>query len=719
VAASRGKLESIATAPRRFVRNTSIATRLALVVLLVTLGSLLATTLVALDTGEDLADGIADSRLIAARSSKAAEVAIYLNRLERGTAALARSPMSRDAVRQLSAAHRELEKISPSGQGTERRSLRAFYRSDVIPPLERMRGSTVAIRDLLPTNSAAVHLQHHYLASSPASDGREASIDDAGDGSRWTTVHRRVHPSFRRIASELGAEDLYLIDSRRTIVYSREKGIELGTNLSIGPSSGTTLARLADRALFPGGNDEGGVTFADFAPFVGAADAPVGFVAAPIIDRDQVIGAVALRFAPAGLSEILTAGGDWDSQGLGETGEVVLVGSDGRLRSEARGFVEDRDAYLDAEQEAGSLDDADRRQIEESGTSVYFSRVADTTNIESADLPTRRFAARDAAGTPISVVGQPITAEGIDWFLLALIEIDEIDEPITGFVSDLIVGSAVFAIVLVFFAVVWASRLVDPIRIISRRLRKAHGVETTGELELPEHGAREFTALAANFDSMLSTLSEREAAVEAAHDKRRDFLERFLPTSVARRVDEGDRQVIDQVPNVTIVVLVFRGLTDVMERPNARELIDRAIDEADRIAAVHGLERLKLTANAYVAACGVTQPYLDQVPRSVAFAVDVIEAWHEIVEGRRSAAAGVHTGAVTVGLAGANRLVYDAWGPDIVTAQRLAQRARPGEVVVSSATRERLPAEIAVSPVGPEGDARAWVVTSDAEVGAG
>lgn len=58
---------------------------------------------------------------------------------------------------------------------------------------------------------------------------------------------------------------------------------------------------------------------------------------------------------------------DWRTglaaHGLGETGETVLVGDDGRLRSNARLLLKDKEAYLQTLREQGY--DGDRlRKIE-------------------------------------------------------------------------------------------------------------------------------------------------------------------------------------------------------------------------------------------------------------------------------------------------------------------------------------------------------------------
>ena len=265
-----------------------------------------------------------------------------------------------------------------------------------------------------------------------------------------------------------------------------------------------------------------------------------------------------------------------------------------------------------------------------------------------------------------------------------------------------LLGAVVFVIVLTFATVAWANRTVRPVRIISDRLRLGHRQTVTIADELPPRSPLEFRGLARRFDAMNTALRTREDQVREAADERRQLLGRLLPVAVARRVEAGDRKVIDEVPRATLVVLVVEGL-DQYARSAAGDANGRlggVIDELDQIALHHGVERVKIIGDAYYGACGVTRPYLDQVPRTVAFAIDVRDAIRE--RGRDDGSEldvriGVHTGPVSVGLIGSSRLVYDLWGSTVSEAHTLAATAAIGDILLSDPARERLPDHIDVT----------------------
>ena len=114
---------------------------------------------------------------------------------------------------------------------------------------------------------------------------------------------------------------------------------------------------------------------------------------------------------------------------------------------------------------------------------------------------------------------------------------------------------------------------------------------------------------------------------------------------------------------------------------------------------------MKLVGDAYYAGCGLSQPYLDHVPRSVAFALDVRDIMREFNAEHGTplrVSMGIHSGPVTVGLTGSKRLVYDLWGEPVRAAHFLARRAQADEILVTDKVRRLLPSDIAVAEIQSE-----------------
>lgn len=685
----------------RSPRNISMASWLAVAVLVVTITSLVITSILSLTYGQDLANNLSDGQLSARTSVKAEEVTRYVRAMRNQTAAIASGEGTAETVSRFGTAYKELAGTADSAADGSEDVLAAFYRDEFAPALEEALGISVGWRSLVPTTDPGVYLQRHYVAETD--EGSEGLIDDAGDGSAWSEVHRELHLGWYEVALRLGAADLYFIEpDNGIIIYSAYKRPDFATSLDFGPHSGTTLATVMRTVR--DSPERGVVTLIDMASYEPDVGAPMMFMASPVFDGDRVSGILVLKFSSDPIDDIMTSGGDWVDEGFGDTGEVFLTDHEGRMRSVARPFIEDPTVFLSDLEAAGTATKTERRAIEGVGTTAIFLKASDSRELVAAA------ASDDATRTTTDYLLRPVVSavEQIDlgdfsWFAVAQVVEEEVGGPIADFRQALLVAIAIFVIGITFGTVSWARSVFRPVRGISDRLRHAQNDEPIPEPEDMERAPTDFTNLSDNIDEMLTALSGRQSALESASQERVDTVRSLLPPAIADRVESGDRDVIDRIPQGGIVVLVTEGLGDLVraqEIARTQELLESLIAEVDGAAAHHGLERVKLVGDAYYAGCGLSQPYLDHVPRSVNFALDVRDIIDEL-NARHStplrAGVGVHTGPVTVGLTGSVKLVYDLWGETVRVAHFLARRARPGEILVTDEVRRLLPSDIAIA----------------------
>ena len=189
--------------------------------------------------------------------------------------------------------------------------------------------------------------------------------------------------------------------------------------------------------------------------------------------------------------------------------------------------------------------------------------------------------------------------------------------------------------------------------------------------------------------------------------------------------------MLDVAPQSSVAVLAIIGLDDLARRQSAdenRDLLHELVDELDRAAETNGLERVKVVGDTYFGACGLNHAYLDHAPRALAFvsaARDIVRQLAQSTGYDLDLSAGLDSGAVTVGLTGATRLVYDLWGDTVNNAHRLARLAEPGQIIVSDATADRLPPEQLAErvPIGATSSGvdanEAWIARSPAEATGG
>ena len=354
------------------------------------------------------------------------------------------------------------------------------------------------------------------------------------------------------------------------------------------------------------------------------------------------------------------------------------------------------------------------------GTTVLFQDVDSTAVRAALEGETGFVSDTSYLGAEVYTAYQPLETDMLDWAILAEQEQTEVDAPVRDYVRGNVLLTTVIVVAITFFAVAWASSFVNPLRAMSSALKRIR--DSREAVDVPSSGASEFRVLAGHLNAMVENLAGRKRAVSDALAKKTSILVALLPPAVADAVVEGDRRLVETVPHASAVVLVVSGLDEAFGAGDTganRDLMHTIVDIADEVAAVTGLERVKVMGDTYHAVCGVETPYLDHAPRSVRFAAEVRMEVQRIARERGldlAVSAGVSTGSVTVGLIGNARLIYDVWGETATQAGALARLASSGEILVSEAVRDRLP-DGQDLPAAPSTGVAAWVAAPVVEGG--
>ncbi len=146
---------------------------------------------------------------------------------------------------------------------------------------------------------------------------------------RYDFAHAKYHPFFVEFQQQNGYDDLYIFSPEGDLIYSVGKGSEYATSFETGAFVDSGLGRAMTRAR---DGAPGSVVFEDFSPYAPAAGAPAAFVAAPLHnDFGVLVGVVALQMPVSRLLAIVN-----DPAGLGSTGQLILIGPDGRSRNSSR-----------------------------------------------------------------------------------------------------------------------------------------------------------------------------------------------------------------------------------------------------------------------------------------------------------------------------------------------------------------------------------------------
>jgi class 3 adenylate cyclase len=121
--------------------------------------------------------------------------------------------------------------------------------------------------------------------------------------------------------------------------------------------------------------------------------------------------------------------------------------------------------------------------------------------------------------------------------------------------------------------------------------------------------------------------------------------------------------------------------------------LDIYFSEFDRIAAIHGLEKIKTIGDSYMAVAGVPEVHSDPVRAACDAALKIREASNRISEQAGpdgwKIRIGIHVGPLMAGVIGKQKFSYDVWGATVNFASRMESSGEPDRINVSSEIHSR------------------------------
>ncbi len=640
-------------------------------------------------SGRDSLRDSAFDRLTLIRSAQARMLEKSLRDLKSSMVVYTRGSTTEQAIGAFTAGFNELRdsEIAPE----QRQAVADYYeRSYGQVDSDTDHDAAVAkLEALQPKTPAQLYLQANYTLRTGADDPG-IDIDDAGDGSAWSAANAQHNEFFRQVIKRQHAADALLIDARGIVVYSTGKGIDLGTNLNSGPYRGSNLAEAFKEAMNSNSLDQ--VVIRDFDTYQ-PSSTPAAWLVSPIGPADDVQGVMALRLPIDNLNVGMTFNRDWQGAGLGETGETILVGSDQLMRSESRLFLEDPDAYREAVVEAGTpvevADEAMRQNSTVLVQPVDTDAVARALQGETGTLITI-----DYEGQRTLQAYMPVQTAGLNWVLVAKIDVAEAFAPVASFTRTLVLSTVVIILVVCIAALLLARFFVRPIR------RLEAGAERIGagdfDVELPVTSRDEFGDLTQAFNDMSRNLRTKEEQLNEQRAENDRLLLSLMPEPVVQRYREGEQNIAQEHRDVTVVFANVDGLDELAEQLTAQEslaVVNQLVRQFDSAAENLGVERVRSLHDGYLASCGLTVPRLDGARRSVDFAVEmqhIIDRFNGETGHRLRLRAGINTGIVTSGLLGQSNLVYDIWGSAVNVAYQVHRAPPEAGVYVTETVYEAM-----------------------------
>ncbi len=672
----------------------SIQSKLLVMLLAVSLISSVIVGAIGFINGRQSLNDSAVDQLITIRSMRAAEVTTALEAVKRDASLHSRNLSAQTLSTSINEGFAELQTEAP--EEGDRAALEAYYSDVFIPELEGRTGDSYGDQAFIPDSVAGQHLQAHFTVENQDFDADYDTLlndNDPGDGSAYGVASERYGDYFTRLVNEAGYEDALLMNLEGDIVFSAYKGPELGTNLKTGPYRDTVLAQAYADAIAT--NSVSTVILTDFERWIPSLNVPTMWVISPVGNDTRITGAIAFQVSIDTINGLTTGNEDWKGQGLGDTGEVYLVGRDDLMRSNSRRLIENPENYEKIAVAGGVPPSVAARAVEVNGT-VLLQQVNTQAVTDAQAGRSGTTIGRDYLGRESVTAYAPLEVEGLDWVIIARIDSEEAFAPVTDFTRTVLLSLLGILLGVSLLSLALAQVFTRPIhRLVGAVHRVAEGDLT---VQVPQGSRDEFGDLGSAFNDMASSLRIKQELIDEQQVENEKLLHTLMPESVAAKYKKGDEAISEAHENVSVVFAELigfddyaRGLTPEQEISLLNTLM-RGFDEAAEKA---GVEKVRTLRGGYLASSGLIVPRVDNVRRSVDFArnlLGVVERFNAQNGSSIGIRAGVDTGTVTSGLVARTSLAYDLWGDAVNLAYRVRSvTGEPGVYVsqtVYGRTRE-------------------------------
>ncbi len=336
-------------------------------------------------------------------------------------------------------------------------------------------------------------LQRLYIENNPYPTGEKDKLDAAPDSSLYSEVHQKHHDWFRQFLHARGYYDIFLFDLRGNLIYSVFKDSDFATNVLNGKYKDSDLGN-SYRAAAASSANSGDQFFFDFKPYSPSNGAPASFISTPVYIDGRKQGVLVFQMPIERLNEQIKI-----REGLGNTGEAIIVGDDKLMRTDSKFSSESTILREKVDSEAVDLALADQ-----SGTVEGIYR-----------------------DFPAYIAYAPVEFMGTKWAILVEQSLQQIMMPVNQLKQKLISTNLIILLFLIVLSYIMARTITRPLNVANGYISKlAEGnldVEIVGQDRGDEIGDLAKSAVVFK-DNALERIrleeKQKEDAIHAEEEKK-------------------------------------------------------------------------------------------------------------------------------------------------------------------------------------------------------
>ncbi len=466
----------------------------------------------------ELLEQEAFNKLTAVRESKKREIERYSKFIHGQILTFSEDLMVIKAVRELTESFYQIPTQLTGKDLTN--NLKSFYSDVINTELTQQPDFLYDLSALIPKSKTAIQWQYHFLSNNPHPQAEKDRLDKPATPLAYSHRHGQYHPKLRNYLKTFGYYDMFLIDMQGNIVYSVYKEIDFATNLNTGPHQDSNLASLYHSLV--NANESQKVRTTDFSAYLPSHNAPAGFIGSPVFDEIQQIGVLVFQIPINIINEIMTGKLRWKQDGLGNTGETYLLGTDLTMRNDSRFLLQDQEKFFQQLSLQKNLP-TDIDSISRHKTTVLFQTV-DTAGSRSAiSGQTDIRIIKDYRGISVLSSFGPLEFLGLKWVIISEIDYAEVLGPIKNLRERLIYLTLALSSMVVLFGFLFSKRITHPLELLSISTRDLGTGDFKKRVEIQSQDeigtlARAFNKMAGNLekttvsksyvDKILSSMNE-------------------------------------------------------------------------------------------------------------------------------------------------------------------------------------------------------------------
>ncbi len=405
--------------------------------------------------------------------------------------------------------YREEASIDEQTLASMKQELSTYYSNDFSNEYQNLNNgdSANALQYFNQLDADSIALQHAYIRANSNPLGSKHELDTADLETNYGLLHSVVHPVIRSYLEKFGYYDIFLVDpDTGDIVYSVFKELDYTTSLKNGPYANTNFGEAFRKANALSTPDS--FVLVDFKRYTPSYEAPASFIATPIFDGDEKVGVLMFQMPVDRITSIMS-----HREGLGETGETILVGPDFRMRSNSHRDPENRSLV-------NSFRNPETGKVE---SDVVQSAIRGEEGVITET---------DYLGNEAITAYGPVDLLGIKWAMLSKMDTSEafaaqatMEEVSSAATSQVlwsnIITSSFIVVALLITAYFITRALVRPIQALVTVLKDI----TSGKGDLSQRvevtSRDEIGEMSSSFNSMLDSLEAAEESNKEAYTLRK------------------------------------------------------------------------------------------------------------------------------------------------------------------------------------------------------